>query len=129
MENNKLETLSQRMKEHGFTTRMAFVNRLRILDCKLETFSVGSDQIKESVNLICNQTYNEMYENPAEQKEDTLKDAKVRVKRFEEIYDGLTEFTKLSQEDRAKFIKAKKPRYIQKSLFTRKMLDGCNGHA
>ena len=129
METKKLNTLSLRMKDKGFTVRMAFVNRLRILDSKISSFGQTSDPVKESINMICNQTYNEMYENPAETKDDTLRDAKLRVRRFEEIYDGLGEFAKLSPADRKKFIAAKKPRYIQPSLFTKKMLDQCNGHA
>ena len=129
METKKLNTLSLRMKDKGFTVRMAFVNRLRILDMKISSFGQTSDPVKESMNMICNQTYNEMYENPAETKDNTLRDAKLRIRRFEEIYDGLGEFTKLSPTDRKKFIAAKKPRYIQPSLFTKKMLDQCNGHA
>lgn len=129
METKKLNTLSLCMKDKGFTVRMAFVNRLRILDMKISSFGQTSDRVKESINTICNQTYNEIYENPAETKDNTLRDAKLRVRRFEEIYDGLGEFTKLSPADRKKFIAAKKPRYIQPSLFTKKMLDQCNGHA
>lgn len=130
METKRLNTLTQHMKDKGFDVRMAFVNRLRILDMKISSFGQTSDPVKESMNMICNQTYNEMYENPAQALgDDTLRDAKTRAKRFEEIYDGLTEFSKLSPTDRKKFIAAKKPHYIQPSLFTKKMLDQYNGHA
>ena len=130
LKTEKLEQLSADMKDKGFFVKQAYVNRLRILDLKIHHFGEDSDPVRTSINSIVNQTYEEMYDRPdVKNDENSQEDAIVRAKRFEGIYDALTEFSKLTHQQRNAFINRKKPRIKQLELFPKQVFDDMRGRS
>ena len=129
-ETKKLDILYKEMKECGFSVSMAYTNRLRILDAKLDNFIPTSENVKESINNIVNKTYEEMYDYPdMKPDDDSLEGTKTRAKRFEMIYDALTEFSKLDQKDRKEFIETHKPKMKCVRNIPAKVIDFERGRA
>ena len=125
-----LNKLHNTMLDKGFDVRMAYINRLRILDLRLKSFPQKSTIVQNSINVIGNQTYEEMYDHPSvKQDEYSLENAKARAQRFEEIYDALQEFSLLAPETRSTFIKTHKPKMKQLELFSQNVFDEMRGRS
>lgn len=125
-----LNKLHNTMLDKGFDVRTAYTNRLRILDLRLKSFPQKSTVVQNSINVICNQTYEEMYDHPTiKQDEYSLENAKVRAQRFEEIYNALQEFSLLNPRARENFIKHHKPKMKQLELFQQAVFDEMRGRS
>ena len=124
----KLNALSKAMKDKGFDVRMAYINRLRILDCKLDNFKKDSNPIKTSMHAIANQTYEEMYEHPSVNKGEIVS-KEIKASRFEQIFDALEEFCGLSHEERISFIEKKRRNMKFFEFASKNIIDDMRGRA